>query len=65
MSRAAGLPARESVGYPTPGSFGALYGVDRGLPVITLELSRPVSDEERAGALAALACAASWSVVPQ
>jgi protein MpaA len=57
MSRACGYPARASVGYPTPGSFGSLYGVDRGIPVITLELPRPVPDEDWAGCLAALECA--------
>jgi hypothetical protein len=26
------------MGYPTPGSFGSKYGVDRGLEVVTLEI---------------------------
>lgn len=35
-----GLPLAPSIGYPTPGSFGSWLGVDRGVPVITLELGR-------------------------
>lgn len=57
MSAACGYPAVASVGYPTPGSFGSCYGVDRGLPVITLELPRTVGETEWAGCLAALHCA--------
>jgi protein MpaA len=37
MAERCGYPAEPSIGYPTPGSFGAKYGVDRGLEVITLE----------------------------
>jgi protein MpaA len=33
-----GWPARGDIGYPTPGSLGSWLGVDRGLPVLTLEL---------------------------
>ncbi len=36
----AGLPLQPSIGYPTPGSFGSWLGVDRGVPVVTLELGR-------------------------
>jgi len=35
---ACGWPARGDIGYPTPGSLGGWLGVDRGLPVLTLEL---------------------------
>jgi len=35
-----GYGASADIGYPTPGSFGSLYGVDRGLPVITLEIPK-------------------------
>jgi protein MpaA len=56
MSAACGYPAVASVGYPTPGSFGSRYGVDAGLPVITLELPRPVADEDFAACLRALEC---------
>ena len=38
MSRLCGYPASGDIGYPTPGSFGSKYGVDRGLEVITLEV---------------------------
>ncbi len=57
MSEACGYPPVASVGYPTPGSFGACYGIDRSLSVITFELPRPVPDLEWAGCLRALDCA--------
>jgi protein MpaA len=38
MSAACGLPARGSIGYPTPGSLGSYAGADLGIPTITLEL---------------------------
>jgi protein MpaA len=38
VARACGWPARADIGYPTPGSLGSWLGVDRGLPVLTLEL---------------------------
>ena len=38
VSAACGWPARGDIGYPTPGSFGSWLGVDRALPVLTLEL---------------------------
>jgi len=38
VGAACGWPARGEIGYPTPGSFGSWLGVDRGLPVLTLEL---------------------------
>jgi len=61
MARASGFPPRASVGYPTPGSFGSLYGVDRGLPVITFELPRPVDESQWEGCLRALDCAMLWA----
>lgn len=33
-----GYPVVESIGYATPGSFGTYYGIERHIPVITLEL---------------------------
>jgi protein MpaA len=48
MAAENGYPATASIGYPTPGSFGAKYGVDRGLEVVTLEI--PFLDEEEAWA---------------
>jgi murein peptide amidase A len=38
VAAACGWPARGDIGYPTPGSFGSWLGVDRALPVLTLEL---------------------------
>jgi len=33
-----GYPVVESIGYPTPGSFGTYAGIQRNIPVLTLEL---------------------------
>ena len=38
VAAACGWPARAALGYPTPGSLGGWLGIDRGLPVLTLEL---------------------------
>ncbi len=38
VAAACGWPARGDIGYPTPGSLGSWLGVDRGMPVLTLEL---------------------------
>jgi len=46
MAALNGYGATSDIGYPTPGSFGAKYGVDRGLEVITLEI--PFMSEEQA-----------------
>jgi protein MpaA len=46
MAALNGYGATSDIGYPTPGSFGAKYGVDRGLEVITLEI--PFLPEEQA-----------------
>jgi protein MpaA len=56
MAAACGYPSVATVGYPTPGSFGSRYGVDEGRRVVTLELPRPVPDEDWAGLLLALRC---------
>ena len=39
-------PVEESIGYPTPGSFGTYCGIERNIPTITLELDEkiPVQD---------------------
>ena len=42
ISKIIGYPAEESIGYPTPGSFGTYCGVERNIQTITLEL-----DEEK------------------
>lgn len=51
---ACGWPARGHIGYPTPGSFGSWLGVDRGLPVLTLELPPGPLSGFRTAAAAAL-----------
>jgi hypothetical protein len=38
VASACGWPVRTNIGYPTPGSLGSWLGIDRGLPVLTLEL---------------------------
>jgi protein MpaA len=38
VAAACGWPARGDLGYPTPGSLGSWLGLDRGLPILTLEL---------------------------
>jgi len=45
LSARCGYPAERDMGYPTPGSFGAKYGVERNLEVITLESPYLVADE--------------------
>jgi protein MpaA len=40
MSQFNGYPVRNTIGYPTPGSFGSWAGIDLQIPVITLELPR-------------------------
>src|ERR671929_190416 len=45
VAAACGWPARADIGYPTPGSLGSWLGLDRRLPVITLEL--PPGDHAR------------------
>lgn len=39
-------PVEESVGYPTPGSFGTYCGVERDIPTITLEMDETCPVEE-------------------
>ncbi len=40
-----GYPVSGSIGYPTPGSLGTYAGVERQIPIITLELPRVNGDE--------------------
>jgi protein MpaA len=37
-AHACDYPVEASIGYPTPGSFGNWAGVERGIPVLTVEL---------------------------
>ena len=46
MSARCGYPVCHDMGYPTPGSFGTKYGVERGLEVITLEVPYLMIDEQ-------------------
>jgi protein MpaA len=57
VAAASGWPARADIGYPTPGSLGTWLGVDRGLPVLTLELPAGAYQGFREPALAALRAA--------
>lgn len=38
ISEITGYPVQKEIGYPTPGSFGTYAGIERNIPVITLEL---------------------------
>ncbi len=42
MSKHNGYPPAATMGYPTPGSLGSYAGIDRQIPMITLELPRDV-----------------------
>jgi protein MpaA len=53
-------PARAHIGYPTPGSLGSWLGVDRGWPVLTLELPPGPAAPFRAQAAAALDAALAF-----
>ncbi len=41
-----GYPTTNDIGYPTPGSFGNYAGVERDIPIITLELDEEKTIEE-------------------
>lgn len=46
ISKITGYEATSDIGYPTPGSMGNYFGVERNIPIITLELDeeKPVED---------------------
>ncbi len=46
ISYLTGYPVQSDIGYPTPGSFGNYAGVERGIPVITLELPEDETNEQ-------------------
>ncbi len=46
ISKIIGYPVEESIGYPTPGSFGTYSGVERNIPTITLELDEKIPVED-------------------
>ncbi|MBK8190203.1 MAG: hypothetical protein IPK79_07095 [Vampirovibrionales bacterium] len=47
MGEANGYPVVADIGYPTPGSFGAYWGIERQISVITLELPEDLPLETR------------------
>ena len=60
MSKHNGYPPAATMGYPTPGSLGSYAGIDKGIPIVTLELPRDASgetawNENRDALLAAIA----------
>ena len=46
MAARNGYPAKGAIGYPTPGSMGTWAGIDRKIPMITLELPEGLSAED-------------------
>ena len=40
MYRHNGYPVTATMGYPTPGSLGSWAGIDKQIPIVTLELPR-------------------------
>ncbi len=47
MARENGYPVVDSIGYPTPGSFGTWAGAERQIPMVTLEVERGASGVEK------------------
>jgi protein MpaA len=45
MAAGNGYPVRANIGYATPGSLGTWAGVDRQIPIVTLELPRALAGE--------------------
>ncbi|MFA7658574.1 MAG: DUF2817 domain-containing protein [Candidatus Gastranaerophilaceae bacterium] len=39
-------PVKKQIGYPTPGSFGTYAGIERKIPIITLELDEEIDVKE-------------------
>jgi protein MpaA len=60
VAAACGWPVRPNIGYPTPGSLGSWLGVDREIPVLTLELPAGPLEAFRGAAAAALDAAVAW-----
>jgi len=57
MAKHNGYPVTETMGYPTPGSLGSWAGIDKQIPIVTLELPRqdagPVAWTQNKNALVA------------
>ncbi|MEM9803576.1 MAG: M14 family zinc carboxypeptidase, partial [Planctomycetota bacterium] len=58
FARAAGgaWTVEPSMGYETPGSLGSFMGVDRGVPILTIEFRRGSTAEESRGPLLRASC---------
>lgn len=61
VSSACGWPARADIGYPTPGSLGSWLGIDRHMPLLTLELPPGALAGFRSQAARALDAAVAWA----
>lgn len=46
ISEIIGYPVQSDIGYPTPGSFGTYAGIERNIPIITLELDEEIDVKE-------------------
>ena len=46
ISQITNYPVQQNIGYPTPGSFGTYAGIERNIPVITLELPENETNEQ-------------------
>ena len=46
ISKIMNYPIEESIGYPTPGSFGTWAGIEKGILTITLELDEEIDIKE-------------------
>ena len=46
ISKIINYPVEESIGYPTPGSFGTWAGIERNIQTITLELDEEIDVKE-------------------
>lgn len=46
ISKIIGYPIQQDIGYPTPGSFGTYAGIERNIPIITLELDENADVKE-------------------
>lgn len=46
MAKYNGYPVEPYIGYPTPGSFGTYAGIERAIPMVTLELPRGGAETE-------------------
>jgi protein MpaA len=54
ISEIIGYETSSDIGYPTPGSMGNFFGVERNIPIITLELDETVPVENLQGKINAI-----------